>query len=284
MFKNIILGIGVCLFFCSCSVAGIDFADIKGTSSADGVRVAYSEYGQGDTALVLVHGWSCDSRYWNKQIEYFAKKYKLITIDLAGHGNSGTNRNVFSFKSFAQDVAAVLDATGTKKAILIGHSMGGSVALQTAMLMPNQVIGVIGVDTLQDMGHKASEEEKAMYLNPMKEDFKTNVDKFVRSMFPANANKKLVDQVAGDMSSADKRIALSAITEYFKDSAEGIVTQLTIPIKCLNADMWPTNIERNKLIAKDYELSLMKGYGHFIMLEDPVEFNKKLEALIEAII
>lgn len=284
MFRKgfVVLGLLFCLVGCF-GGRSAEFTDVLSAKSADGVSIAYADYGQGDKTLVFVHGWSCDSRYWNKQIDYFAKNYRVLTIDMAGHGNSGTARDVFSVKAFGQDVAAVLDAADVNNAVLIGHSMGGSVVLEAALLKAKKVIAVIGVDTLQDMGHKATEEEINMYLNPMKEDFKTNAANFVRSMFPANADKKLVEQVANDMASADKRIALSAISQYFENSAAELVSKVDIPIKCLNADLWPNNIERNKSLAKDYELTLMEGYGHFIMLEAPNKFNSKLEAMIESI-
>lgn len=263
--------------------SGLEYSKVLSAKSSDGVNISYYEYGQGDKTLVFVHGWSCDSRYWNEQVEYFSKDYRVITIDMAGHGNSGSDRDRFTIDAFGQDVAAVLETANVQRAVLIGHSMAGSVIMKAAALKPNKVLAVVGIDTMQDMGRKVTDEEKAMYLNPMKEDFKKNAQSFVRSMFPANADKSLVAQVAQDMSSADKRVALSAITEYFNNSDEELVKKLNIPVKCLNADLWPNNVERNKSLAKDYELVLMKGYGHFIMLEAPEEFNTKLEALIEKI-
>jgi len=100
---------------------------LKNVKSFDGELISYSVSGKGDLALVFVHGWSCDSRYWMEQVPYFSKKYKVVTIDLAGHGHSGSERSVYSLKSFAEDVKAVVEAVGTQQVILIGHSMDGGV-------------------------------------------------------------------------------------------------------------------------------------------------------------
>ena len=54
--------------------------------SSDGVDIHYEVHGEGEPALVFIHGWSCDRSYWRAQVEYFAKQYQVITIDLAGHG------------------------------------------------------------------------------------------------------------------------------------------------------------------------------------------------------
>ena len=95
--------------------------------SKDGTPISYEVYGTGDPTLIFVHGWSCDSRYWREQVPEFSKKYRVVVIDLAGHGHSGTSRIIYTMSSFGEDVKAVTEAVGSKKVILIGHSMGGPV-------------------------------------------------------------------------------------------------------------------------------------------------------------
>src|SRR5689334_271292 len=94
----------------------------------DGIHVQYRVYGSGEPALVLVHGWSCDSNYWREQVPELRKKYTVITVDLAGHGGTDGARSNWSMASFGQDVATALAAVPGQKVILVGHSMGGPVA------------------------------------------------------------------------------------------------------------------------------------------------------------
>ncbi|MFA5085921.1 MAG: alpha/beta hydrolase, partial [Candidatus Omnitrophota bacterium] len=108
--------------------------------------------------------------------------------------------------------------------------------------------------------------------------------KFVRSMFPAGADKELVDTIALDMSSAPQEAALSSMREYFKVSDPELIKGLTVPLKSINADLWPTNVEGNKKLVPSYEMALMKGRGHFIMLEAPDEFNVLLDRMINRIL
>ena len=105
--------------------------------SSDSERIAYSIYGAGETALIFIHGWSCDSRYWHKQLSTFSKNYRVITVDLAGHGNSSQGRLDYTMISFARDVKAVVEKININQAILIGHSMGGGVMAEAARLMPH---------------------------------------------------------------------------------------------------------------------------------------------------
>lgn len=256
---------------------------LANTVSKDGVMLAYSVYGQGDVTLIFIHGWGGDGRYWSNQVPYFASKYRVVTMDLAGHGHSGTLREAYTVEAFGQDVVSVLEAVDAKKAILIGHSMSGTIALQAAVLAPDKVIGVVGVDTLQDMGQDWGEKGTQFY-DFLAADFKTNTTQAIGDMFPKNADPALVETVARDISGAPREIALNAIQHYVQAKDSDYVSQLHIPIKCVNADLWPNNVERNKQLAASFEMELMKGYGHFIMLEAPDEFNRLLERMIKSIL
>ncbi|QAT16663.1 3-oxoadipate enol-lactonase [Candidatus Velamenicoccus archaeovorus] len=274
------------IIFCACGcnppARTLPFANAL---SSDNVPIAYAVYGRTtEPTVVFVHGWCCDSRYWHNQIPYFSKKYRVITIDLAGHGNSGFGRKVYTTEAFGQDVASVLRKLNVKKAILVGHSMGGEVVLYAAKIAPERVIGLVAVDTLEDMGMVYPDEVKNKIYEPIAADFVPEVQKFVRTMFPVNTDKELVDTIARDMSSAPQEVALSSMKEYFKVSDPELIKGLAVPLKSVNADLWPTNVEGNKKLVPSYEMELMKGHGHFIMLEAPDEFNALLEKMINRII
>ncbi|MGD9159180.1 MAG: alpha/beta hydrolase [Desulfobacteraceae bacterium] len=82
--------------------------------------------------MAFVHGWSYDSRYWQNQVPVFSKKYRVVVVDLAGHGHSGMSRINYRMSYFGEDVKAVTEAVGSKQVILIGHSMGGAVIVEAA--------------------------------------------------------------------------------------------------------------------------------------------------------
>jgi len=274
------------IVFCACGCnLPARTQPIASAISADKVPIAYAVYGPATApAVVFVHGWCCDSRYWNNQIRYFARKFRVITVDLAGHGNSGFGRKVYTTEAFGQDVAAVLRKLNIHKAILVGHSMGGEVAVYAAKIAPERVIGLVAVDTLEDMGMVYPEEIKNSIYEPIAANFAPKVQEFVRSMFRPGADPVLVDAVASDMSSAPPEVALSSMKEYFKVSDPELIQGLAVPLKSVNADLFPTNVEGNKKLVPSYEMALMKGHGHFLMLEDPGRFNVLLERMIDRIL
>ena len=253
--------------------------------SSDSERIAYSIYGSGKTALIFVHGWSCDSRYWRNQTSVFSKDYKVITVDLAGHGHSSSNRTDYTIASFANDVKAVINKEEINRAILIGHSMGGGVIAKCSQLMPEIIISIIGIDTFHNIDEKLTQEFIDNMIAPFKNDFVGATQSFVLSMFPKGSDEKLVYWIKEDMSSAPKDIALSAFGNYIEGSVNGESAQafknMHIPVVSINARQWPTNTEANRKHIKNYKLFYIEETGHFPMMEKPEAFNTLLkEALM----
>jgi pimeloyl-ACP methyl ester carboxylesterase len=255
--------------------------------SFDSERIAYDVVGKGKTALIFIHGWSCDGRYWQKQIPVFAKDYQVITVDLAGHGHSSLDRTEFSMLSFANDVKAVLDKENIDRAILIGHSMGGSVIAEAARLMPEKVAGIVGVDTLHNVAERTPQSVIDEMVTPFESDFKNAAHDFVSQMFPKGADQQLMNWIKEDMSSAPKGVSLSAFRNYLGQYVSGeaavVFKDITIPVVSINARLWPTAPEENRKHIKNYQLFYIEETGHFPMLEKPEEFNMLLKKAINLI-
>ncbi len=255
--------------------------------SSDSERIAYDVVGGGKTALVFIHGWSCDGRYWQQQIPAFAGDYQVITVDLAGHGHSSVGRSDYSMVAFAHDVKAIVDQERIERAILVGHSMGGAVIAEAARLMPARVVGVIGVDTLQNVAERIPQSVVDEMAQPFEADFTTAVKDFVAPMFPEGADEPLVAWVKEDMSSAPKAIALNAFRNYLERYVTGEAAtafdEVRVPVISINARLWPTAVEENRKHIDDYQLMYIEDAGHFPMLERPEAFNELLKQAIDSI-
>ena len=258
------------------------------TYSKDGTAVSYEIYGKKGPALLFIHGWCCDSRYWRAQIPYFSEKYRVIVMDIAGHGHSGTTRSDYTMKSFGEDAAAVADAAVKEKVILVGHSMGGPVAAEAAVIMKDKALGIIGVDTLENVEYLLTEKEFEHMTAPLKKDFKKGCAGFVRSMIRPESDPETVNWIISDMSSAPADIALSSLESMlaqFKsgDSAK-IFHGLKIPVVTVNADLWPVNYKGNRKHMFSYDAVILKNSDHFLMMNKPDEFNRALEKAVNMIL
>jgi pimeloyl-ACP methyl ester carboxylesterase len=254
-------------------------------TSSDGVPIVYQVQGKGDIALVLVHCWCCDRSFWEAQVPELAKHYQVVTLDLAGHGESGQDRKEWTIQAFGQDVAAVVNQLKLKKVVLIGHSMGGPVAVEAASLLPGQVIGIIAVDTLLNVEQKFSKEQFQQFMAPMRQDFKKGTETFLRTwMFTPKSDPALVDKVVNKMTSAKPEIALGAWEGMFNFDLPGAMDKIKVPIHLIIADKFPCDIEAGRRHAVSFDVKIMKGVGHFLMMEEPDTFNQLLAQTLEQLV
>ena len=257
-------------------------------ASKDGTSISYEVHGKGEPTIVFVHGWNCDTRYWRNQTASFSSEHKLIFIDLAGHGHSGTTRQKYTMKAFGEDVRAVVDATGSTNVILVGHSMGGAVIAEAARLMPEKVIGLVGVDTYENIEYPLSSEEMDQMLAPFQDDFKKGTRVFVEQMLVPETDSVLREWIIEDMSAAPPISALSALeaylTQYINGQAAKTFKDIRIPVMSINGDMWPIDHEANRKHMLSFESTVIEGADHFLMLARPDEFNKALKQAIKTVI
>lgn len=252
--------------------------------SRDKTPISYEVYGSGEPTLLFVHGWSCDSRYWRMQIDQFAKKYRVVVMDLAGHGHSGMNRACYSMQGFGEDVQAVAEAVGSKTLILIGHSMSGEVIAHAARLMPERVIGLIGVDSLDNIEYPLSRREAEAMIAPMLDDFRKESRTFVATMMREGGDPAIREWILDDMSSAPADVALETMEGYLFEYVTGatarVFDELKVPVVCVNGDLWPVNEEANRRHIRSFETITVAGGDHFLMLNRAHAFNQALEQAI----
>ncbi|MDQ3046813.1 MAG: alpha/beta fold hydrolase, partial [Bacteroidota bacterium] len=104
-------------------------------------KVRYSDTGKG-RVIVLIHGFLCSHEVWSEFVKHLSKRFRVITVDLPGHGDTASIGYYHSMELLAQSVKAVLDKAGVRRYVLAGHSMGGYAALAFAELFPENVSGL----------------------------------------------------------------------------------------------------------------------------------------------
>lgn len=268
-----------------CFAASPVFAGPAKVKSADGTPIVYEVSGKGEPTLVFIHCWCCDKGYWSEQVPVFAKKYRVVALDLAGHGDSGLERKEWTVQAYGQDVAAVVKDLGLGKVILVGHSMGGPVALEAARLLPGQVISVIGVDTLGNIEEKFPEEQKKSFLAMMKQDFPNTTRSFLGAMmFTEKTDPVLKEKIIADMSCAPAEVGIASMESMWNLDLPALVKASAVPVLCINSDKFPMDIEAGKRHAVSYDIKVIKGYGHFLHMEDPTTFNRVLQETIDELV
>lgn len=145
------------------------YPDETGFVERDGVRVFWERYGDGDPTILLLPAWSiCYSRLWKAQIPYFARHCRVLVFDPRGNGRSDkpAQPDAYADVEIANDAFAVMNATGTERAIIVGASMGGWYGPLMAGLRSDRVAAVVAIcpatglgDPHPDRTEQAPEEE-----------------------------------------------------------------------------------------------------------------------------
>jgi pimeloyl-ACP methyl ester carboxylesterase len=258
---------------------GEESATVSTAISADGSEIRYGVSGEGDVTLVFIHCWTCNHRFWNSQIEHFSQNYRVVWLDLAGHGDSGSQRSNYSVEAFGEDVAAVVNQVGGDKIILVGHSMGGPVAIEAAERLGDKVIGIVGVDTFYTpFEYPKSDDKIEEFVKPFNEDFKGASEKMARSMFTPGADKDTVAWLVEQFSGANQEMAVSAMYGIFRWNAEkapAILEKYASKLRNINAA--PTGEEK----ALHESVTLIPGVGHFVPQIKPDAFNEALGKILD---
>lgn len=257
--------------------------------AADNVHIDYRVFGHGTPLIVLIHGWSCDANYWRAQIDDLARDYTVVAVNLAGHGASGRNRTHWTMAAFGGDVAAVLDALPVGDAVLVGHSMGGAVALEAARQRPERVIGIIGIDAFGSIGappRAGADTEFGQLIERMRADYIGTTRTLVAERFFAKgADPVLVRRTADDMALAPPEVAIPSMIAFHDYDYGPALAAIHVPIAAIGSDLQGTpDLERIRKLVPGFRQQLMAGRGHFLMMEDPAGFDALLREEIGRLI
>lgn len=156
--------------------------------------ISYTDEGKG-TAVVLLHGFLENKTMWAELIPALSKKYRIITIDLLGHGQTEPMGYVQTMEDNADAVQAVLSELRIRKAVLAGHSMGGYVALAFAELYPEQVRGVILINStsIADSDERKANRDRA--IKAVKHNYTNFVSLSIANLFAEDNRVRLADAI-----------------------------------------------------------------------------------------
>lgn len=249
------------------------FADYGGT------KVFYKSVGKGSKAIVFIHGWSCHADFWKDNINAFPE-YRVIALDLPGHGRSDKPQTVYLMDYFAKAVEAVLKDAEVSKAVLVGHSMGTPVARQFYRINPKKTAGIVIVDgSLRPFGSKEESEE---FYTPLRTDYKNAVVQFLEGMLQPVRDEKLKQYIREQMLATPEHVGLSAM-EAFNEDKIWETDKINVPVLAVMAESpwWKPDTDTFfRSIAPDLDFRMWQGVSHFLMMEQPEVFNKAVKLYI----
>lgn len=176
-------------------------------------KISFTDQGKG-TAIVLLHGFLENKSMWDEFVLEFAKKYRVITIDLLGHGDTENLGYVHSMEDNADAVHEVLSHLRIRKSILVGHSMGGYVSLAFSELYPEYVKGLVLLNSTSRADSEERKTNRNRAIKAVKKDYTTFVRLSIANLFSEENREKLTNEI--------EKVKLQAL----KTPLQGIVASL----------------------------------------------------------
>ncbi|RJP82674.1 MAG: alpha/beta hydrolase [Desulfobacteraceae bacterium] len=284
-----IISLSMFCFLISCSKSSTIYAPLVYDPAKDSIRVFYTAEGKKDPTILFVHGWSCDHTFWDAQVRYFKNNYRVVTIDLPGHGESSAPEIPYTINLFAESIKSVLDELNIDKAFLVGHSMGYPVARRFIQQYPDRASGFCIVDGAYFRVPEDEEEiieweqQNSHFLQGFREENRAEfIRQFIDSLFVKQSSPVLKKSITRRIMNTPAHVANSAMEDMVrKENWEEYPLHLpTLAVYAASPDMPQDNEAYLQTLFTDLEYHEWTGVGHFIMMEQPDRFNSLLSGYL----
>jgi pimeloyl-ACP methyl ester carboxylesterase/predicted glycosyltransferase len=287
------------------------YPDIEGFVEREGQRVFYEVYGEGEETIFLLPTWSLvHSRHWKMQIHYFARHFRVLTMDGLGNGRSDRCRDPrrYAPAQFARDCLAVMDATGTARAVMVSLSTGAQYQLELARLAPERVAGAVFIGPLfpYTLTHNSalthplapSFSEVFHLRSPIwwahvsprhwRENHLACAEWLSSRSLPEPHSTKAIEDMVGWMLDTDPETigATETHREFLRGrrTLRGLAQNLDCPVLVVCGDhdkMTPPRDARALARLSGGKLELLAGVGHVPHARKPVQLNLLLRDFAE---
>jgi len=248
----------------------------------DGVALAYEETGTGDPPILLVHGWCCDHTYsgFAPQFEHFRRRHRVVGVDLRGHGQSDKPEQDYTLAGFADDLVWLCDQLDVKMPVVIGHSLGGAIAIQLASQHPDLPVAIIGIDSPVLMPQQLADEFKSVAESLRGPSYLEAALQAFDRMFIPTDNQQRKAQIVESMSLAPQHVMASALEEFLSWDCAAALSACKVPTLLINSGRAVEDVNRYREFCPQLIFGQTVGTGHFIQLEAPGQVNAMIERFI----
>lgn len=250
-------------------------------------QIAYTAKGKGP-ALVLLHGFLETQEIWNSFSKFFSDRFKVICPDLPGHGKSESFGYVHTMEEMAGAVHAVLKKQRIRKCVIVGHSMGGYVALAFAELFPDMVRGLCIFHSSAEQDSKQKKEDRDRTIELVKNKKAKLINELIPGLF-AESNRERLSAAIEKLKSSAKELeprgiiaALAGMRD--RPSREMLVKFAPFPILYIIGKKDPVFdwevLQRQAQLNSNAQTLLLDEAGHMGFLEAPEEVLPVLRSFV----
>lgn len=248
----------------------------------DGVRLHYVDEGAGEPAFIFVHGWCCNYTFFQPQFDHFKSSHRVVSLDLRGCGESDQPEDGYDIPTLADDVAALCRDLGLTRPVVVGHSLGGMIAIELAARHPSLAGAVVAVDPgpidpLPQI-RQVFEDLIAQLEGP---DSDAARRAYVESTFSDSDDVDRRRHIVETMCSVPRHIAAAGLRGVLAWNGVGAFLTATAPMLVLRSRPGGSNDPARLLsLRTDIRIGITVGSGHFHQLEVPEQVTPMIERFV----
>jgi pimeloyl-ACP methyl ester carboxylesterase len=251
------------------------------TITHNGVKLAYDSRGKGRPAFVFIHGWTCNRSFFAPQAKHFARRHRVVSLDLRGHGESDKAQGPYPISNYVDDIAFLISTLRLGKVIAVGHSMGGITVLQLGADHPDKVAGIVMVDPAPLVFPpelKTAFDGMVAAIEAGNQEPRRQV--IANNLFMKTSDKQLVKRVLKVMMASPSHIAADAMKGILAFDGPAVAARCKVPALHLaaNPPLNPPHLMTQWM--PDVVNGWTVGAGHFNMMEAPDQVNSMIGAFL----
>jgi pimeloyl-ACP methyl ester carboxylesterase/predicted glycosyltransferase len=273
----------------------------------DEVKIFYEVFGAGEPTVLLLPTWSIvHSRLWKMQVPFLARHHRVVTFDGRGNGRSDRPAGADAYRpaEFTADALAVMDATGTERAVLVAVSLGATWALELGALHPERVAGIIFIGPFLPLVQPPPEQEAYSFDDVLdtdegwakfnqhywREHYREFLEWFVGQVFTEPHSAKAIEDAVGwGLETDPETLIATELAGRLGDpvseprGAAELVRRLRCPVLVVHGEedaVCPLGIGVRLAELAGGTLVVVEGAGHATYARDPVRFNLLLREFI----
>jgi pimeloyl-ACP methyl ester carboxylesterase len=252
----------------------------------DGLSLYYEQEGSGEPPLVFIHGWCCNHAFFQPQFDYFKTSHTVTTLDLRGCGRSDQPESGYDIPTLADDLAWLCRELQLSKPILIGHSLGGMIAIELAARYPSLPRAVVADDPgAIDPLPSASRIYEGLATQLEGPDGDMVRRAYIEGMFLTNNDGAQKHSIIETMCSVPSRVAAAVLRGVVAWNGVGAIQLCNVPLLVLRAKTGGSNAPDRLLALKpDIHIGVTVGAGHFHQLEAPEQVTPMIEKFIQIVL
>jgi pimeloyl-ACP methyl ester carboxylesterase len=246
----------------------------------DNVTLAYEEAGKGNPPLVFIHGGFADHTHFTPQFNYFKRNHRVLTMDLRGHGRSDKPQQDYTITAFSEDIYWLCQQVGIKKPFVIGHSMGGLIALEMDRRYPDFPAGIVVMDT--------PVAPPALFIEGLRQfanalrtpTYQEAVVQFLNQFIGFGDDPGRRSKVMNSMLDFAQHVGASSLESYVSYDTVAAAATCKGPILYIGAGFGFADLARFKELTPQLMVAQTIGSGHYHQLEVPDQVNAMIERFI----